>query len=227
MDANIATNNNIQAQIDDINRKLDILLEETHAQRQSREQVNDLVADLSIVGKDAFKATVQTLDTAGVELDVEALTALLMKAIRNIHILNDMFDMMESGYDLIQDSGPIVKQMGLDAIQQMNTLDQRGYFEFTREAGRVFDEVVTNFSKEDLRALSDNVVSILNTVKSMTQPEMLKSINNAVSIYQHMEMENIPEVSFWKAFRELRTPEMRKGLGFIITFLKNLNKLDK
>ena len=49
------TEQKIQQQIDDINRKLDIILEEVFAQKQNRESINDLMDDLSIVGKDAFK----------------------------------------------------------------------------------------------------------------------------------------------------------------------------
>jgi uncharacterized protein YjgD (DUF1641 family) len=49
-------------------------------------------------------------------------------------------------------------------------------------------------------------------------------MNNAVSIYQHMDMENIPEYSIWSAMREMRSPEMKKGIGFFITFLKSLSK---
>ncbi|MEZ5011910.1 MAG: hypothetical protein R2744_10110 [Bacteroidales bacterium] len=45
---------NIQVQIDEINRKLDLILEEAAYQRGNRETVTDLVDDLAIVGKDAF-----------------------------------------------------------------------------------------------------------------------------------------------------------------------------
>jgi uncharacterized protein YjgD (DUF1641 family) len=57
----------------------------------------------------------------------------------------------------------------------------------------------------------------------MTQPDMLKAMNNAVSIYKEMDTQNIPEYSLWKAFREMRSPEMKRGIGFMITFLKNLS----
>jgi uncharacterized protein YjgD (DUF1641 family) len=41
-----------------------------------------------------------------------------------------------------------------------------------------------------------------------------------------MDFENIPEYSMWKALKELRTPEMKKGIGFLMTFLKNLSAED-
>ena len=46
---------NIQEQINDINRKLDLVLEEVIAQRETRQSVEDLASDLTIVGNDIFK----------------------------------------------------------------------------------------------------------------------------------------------------------------------------
>jgi uncharacterized protein YjgD (DUF1641 family) len=89
---------------------------------------------------------------------------------------------------------------------------------------KIIENIVTHFSAEDVKLLADNVVTILETVKNMTQPEMLKAINNAVNVYKNLDVDNIEEYSLWKAFRELRSPEMRKGIGFIMTFLKNVSK---
>jgi uncharacterized protein YjgD (DUF1641 family) len=49
------------------------------------------------------------------------------------------------------------------------------------------------------------------------------SINNAVSIYKHLDVNDIQEYTLWEAMKELKSPEMRKGMGFIISFLKNLS----
>ena len=37
----------------------------------------------------------------------------------------------------------------------------------------IADRVVTEFTEEDVKALGDNVVTILNAVKEMTQPEVM------------------------------------------------------
>jgi len=67
-------------------------------------------------------------------------------------------------------------------------------------------------------------VTIVNTVKNLTQPDMLAAINNAVNIYKHLDINQVEPVSLWKAMREMNSPEMRKGLGFMITFLKSLSE---
>lgn len=218
------TDQNVQIQIDEINRKLDLILEEIFLQKQSRETTEDLISDLSIIGKDAFKTAVAELDNASIELHPEALSGLGIKLIRNLQSLNDLLDTLESLQDFLRDATPILRQVGLDAIDKMNELEQRGYFAFLSELSRVLDNVVTGFSRDDVKALADNIVTILQTVKDLTQPDMLDAINNAVKIYKNLDTKDIPEYSLWRVIRELRSPEMRRSLGFMITFLKNLTK---
>ena len=218
------TEQNIQLQIDEINKKLDLILEEIFIQRQNREATKDLIDDLSIIGKDVFKNSVIELDKAGVELKGEALAGMGIRLIRNIDNINDFLDTLESINDFLKDASPIARQVGLDAIQKLHELEQKGYIDFFRELTRVLDNIVTGFKKEDVKALADNIVTILNTVKSMTQPDMLEALNNGVKVYKSIDTKNIPEYTIWKALREMRSPEMRRGLGFMITFLKNLVK---
>ncbi len=221
------TEQKIQQQIDDINRKLDIILEEVFSQKQSRETISDLADDLSLVGKDVFKNTVIELDKAGVALDSDALKGTGIRLIRNIDNINEFLDTLESINDFLKDATPIARQVGLDAIQKMNELDQKGYIEFFKELSKVLENVVSHFSVQDVRDLSDNVVTILETVKERTQPDMLSAMDNAVNVFKNLDTKNIPEYSLWKAMKEMRSPEMKKGLGFMITFLKNLAKEEK
>jgi len=216
-------NNNIQEQINDINRKLDIVLDEIIAQRQTRQSIEDLTADLTIISKDVFASTVTELDNAGVEVDGEAVKLLMFKLIRNIDTLTDLFNMLESGKDLLSDLTPIIQQVGLDSIHMMNDFEKKGYFEFVSQSMKILDNIVTHFSTDDLQLLADNIVTILETVKTMTQPDMLKAINSALIVYKNIDMDNIEEYSLFKAFRAMNSKEMKRGIGFMITFLKNIS----
>ncbi len=213
---------NMQEQINELNHKMDMILEEMFAQRNSRIEKEDLIKDISLVGKDMFAHTVTVLDHAGVELDNEALTALLIKLVRNIGTFNQMMDTLESVTDFMKDASPIINQVGLDAIAKFSEFEEKGYLDFFKELISISDNIVTHFSVQDVRDLADNIVSILETVKNLTQPDMMGAINNALTVFKSMDTENIPEYSMWKAFRTMQSPEMKKSIGFMITFLKNL-----
>ncbi len=213
-----------QTQLNEINRKLDLVMEHVIQQRQKQLVLEDLIADLSIIGKDVVQNSVIQLDKAGVEIDSEAVLSLLFKLVRNIDVINETFDTLVSLNDLVKDMGPIVRQIGLDSIHKLNELDEKGYISFIKEIYKITDNIVANFTAEDVRLLSDNIVTILNTVKNLTQEEVLSAANNAVSVFTNLDSTEVPEYSLWKAFKELRSPEMKRALGFMLTFLKNMAK---
>ena len=220
----VMTKDNVQEQINEINRKLDLVLEEVVAQRETRQSIEDLAADLTIVGNDLFKTSVTELDNAGIDLDAEAVKQLVLKVLRNVNTMREMFEMLESLNDLIKDVSPVVQQMGLDAVHQMHELEVKVYFDFFREAMKIMDNVVTNFSVDEVRLLADNIVPILETVKSLTQPEMLKAVNSGLVVYKSIEIDDVEEYSIWKAMKAMRSKEMRRGIGFMITFLQNISR---
>jgi uncharacterized protein YjgD (DUF1641 family) len=210
--------------MDALDRKLDAILAIVQQQRQSAVVVEDLISDLSIVGKDMYDTAVDELDKRKVEIDPAELTELGVGFIRNIRYFNQLMKSMESAMDLMADASPILNEVMIDVIRKMGELDQKGYFDFLQASGQIIDNVITGFSKEEVKALADNVVLILNTVKDITQPKMLKSVNNAVRVFANIETEEIPEVSVWKLMRTLNKPEIKKGIGFLLTFMQNLSK---
>jgi len=218
------TKDNIQEQINDINRKLDIVIEEVMAQKETRQSLEDLSTDVALVGKDVFKSTVTELDNAGIELDGEAVKQLLLKLVRNVGTLNETFEMLESVNDFIKDASPVLHQIGLDGIRKMNEFEQKGYVDFFRATMKIMDNIVTHFSTEDVKLLADNITTILETVKSLTQPEVLRAVNNGAVVYKSIQIRNVEEYSIFKALRAMNSKEMRRSIGFMITFLQNISQ---
>ena len=118
----------IQDQISDINKKLDVVLQYVDQQRLKTQMIEDLVSDVSLVGNDIFKATVEELENKSVELDTDALMMLLVKLIKNIGNLNKIIGMMESMSDLAADLSPILRHLSMDVIDEIAELEKKGYF---------------------------------------------------------------------------------------------------
>jgi len=212
----------LQTQINDLNNKVDLILDYVNQQRLQADSITDLIADVSMVGKDIYDTTITELENHAVEIDPDEVKSAIIRLSKNVNNINKMLEMMESGFDFAKDAAPIANEIIIDLGKKLNEFESKGYFEFLKELGNVTDNIVTHFTKEDIRLLADNIVTIFETIKEVTQPDMLNSVNNAISIYGSIDMNNIPEYSMMKALREMRKPEMKRAIGFVVTFLKNI-----
>jgi uncharacterized protein YjgD (DUF1641 family) len=214
---------NTTKQIAELNQKGDTILDYVNQQRLKSQAVDDLVADASIIGKDVYDSTVKALDEHEVVLDPDELRELGIRMAQNVGNFNTMLDTLGSAMDLLKDVGPIANEVIIDGTRKLHEFEQKGYFEFFKEFGQIIDNIITHYGAQDVRELADNIVALLEVVRNLTQPDMLKSIDNAVRIFASMEMDEIPEYSIFKVMREMNKPEMKKTLGFFMTFMKNMN----
>ena len=206
----------------ELNQKVDLILEYVNQQRLKSEAIDDLISDFSIVGKDVFDTTVKALDDSKVEIYPEELQEMGIRLIRNVRNINIVLDFLESMTDLAQDVTPIANEVIIDATKKLHEFEQKGYFEFIKETGKIIDNIVTHYNTEDVKALADNIVTIMETVKSLTQPEMMKSMNNALTLFGKIDFERAPKYSMFKLIREMRSAEMKKAMGFVVTLMKSL-----
>ncbi|UCD36843.1 MAG: DUF1641 domain-containing protein [Fidelibacterota bacterium] len=211
-------------QLQDIQAKLDAIHAELEIARRQREEMQELRDDLTLIAKDAFQSAVVELEDIAPFVQTGDFLHLVKKILRNTNNINAAVSQLESTLDFIEDWRPIGKELFNDGLEKLDDLDRKGYFVFLKEIFTVLDNVVTHYSAEDVRILADNIVVILETVKGLTQPEMLDALNNALTVYQNLDTKDLEAYSVWRAIKELRSPEMKRGLGFIITFLKNISQ---
>jgi len=216
-----------QNQIDEINQKLNIILEEIELQREHRRMMEDLKDDLYRVGKDLYETAIVELEEVHDHIKTGDMLHLGKKLLRNVNNLSRAFDQMESARDFLRDVSPLVRESILDLMRKLDEFDRKGYFQFAKEMQKAADNVVTSFTADDVKHLGENIVTILNTVKNLTQPDMLHAINNAVSVYKNIDLTVDSKVSLFSLLKELNSPEARRGLAVGLKFLKNLASLEE
>ena len=215
----------LQEQMDRLNRKLDLILESVEQQKRNREEFDDFVADAGIVAKDAFRQTVSLLDKSQVELDHCGLSCLMVKVLQNLGNFYEMLEMMESARDFMKDVTPILHQVGLDAVNKMNELDQKGYFEYAGQLMKFMDRFMQTFTVEDLRNLQDNLDNMAGIIRNLTQPELIASLNKVTKTIGDVKMDDmLDNISLWKIFMKMRSPEVRKSLSYSLRLLETINK---
>jgi uncharacterized protein YjgD (DUF1641 family) len=212
----------ISQQLAAMEAKLDGIVAELAESKRQRREMQELREDLSRVAGDAFQSAVEELEDVAPFVNTGDFLHLLKLMVRNTNNITGVIHKLESALDFLEDFQPIGKELFNDGLEQLDSMDRAGYFEFAREATKIADNVVEHFTVEDVRLLAANIVPIMETVKALTQPEMLNALNNAVRVFDKMDATDVPEITMWEALRELRSPEMRRGLGFMVTFLKDI-----
>jgi uncharacterized protein YjgD (DUF1641 family) len=90
--------------------------------------------------------------------------------------------------------------------------------------------VVTTYSREDVEALGDNVVQILDIIKDLTQPEVLAMAQRLLDVMQHqgeiVAVYDEEPPSLFALAGKIRDPEVRRGMARAIDTLKAVSAVD-
>jgi uncharacterized protein YjgD (DUF1641 family) len=217
---------NLQLQLDEINNKLNYILSEIELQRKHRQEMQDLKDDLMRVAKDVYQSSIDELEQVHDYLKTGDIFYLFKKLLRNVINLTKIFEQLENIRDFSKDIGIVSKEMTLQLMTKLDELDRKGYFMFFKESLQIIENIVTSFTVEDVKALGDNIVTILNTIKNLTQPDMLQAVNNALNVYKKLDINVEDDISIIKLIKELNQPETKKALFFTLQFLKSLSEIN-
>lgn len=180
---------NIQEQINQMNQKLDLVLRYVNEQRLKSETVEDLVADVSIISKDAFSSIVDELDTQGIELNIDDIKLLVFKLIRNVNNFSQVMDMFESITDLLKDVGPIINEAGIDFTNKLHEFEQKGYFEFLKQIIGIVDNTVIAFKKTDFDM--NKKYSMFKIIRELNSPEVKRTLGVMLTLVKNISKETI------------------------------------
>ncbi len=216
------------ASLEEINRKLDaltaqveVIANEAALQQQRRSAWVELLEDVRPVTNQAFEMVVDQLDEVEEYVNLSDLGHLAKRVLRNTRNLETMLDQLESVMELVDDAAPIGRSAVFTLMQQLENFEQKGYFAFGKEAVGIVDHVVSSFTPEDVHALGDNVVLILNTVKEMTQPEVMTLLRRTASTVRDQEPPE--DVSLFALLRQMRDPAVKRGLAKALMTLRSIS----
>lgn len=132
----------------------------------------------------------------------------------------------DSVAELLADVGPVAHQAMEMATERLAEAEAKGYLTFARSGLGVIDQVVTGFSEDDVEQLGANIVTILELVKEITQPEILALVGRLIDAVQHQqvpvtELDEAP--GLFALARQLREPEVRLGLSRALATLRTVS----
>lgn len=206
------------ARIDELTARVEKLIQCTEESRRLRQGWADFQADLTPVATRAMEHTIDRLDGSRIEAD--AVIGLLIHLAEAAPRLERTVDSLVSVGELAAEVGDVGGVVFESLIRRLDDLGRRGYFTFAAGTLTVLDRIVTSFGEEDLEQLGDNVVLILQTVKEMTQPEIMQMMQRTVRIVRDGDQ---PEkLSLFRLLREMRDPEVKLGMYRAIALLRGI-----
>ena len=199
--------------------KLDYLTQQYEEQGKRQDELNELKQDIIPIANHMIKLSIDELAEIGTDFQAEDLLFLLKRLLRDTHLLVGLLDRLESIVELADETSRIGQQVFNQAVFSLDRLERDGYFTFAQGGWRIVERIVNEFSEEDIDALGENIVTILTTVRNLTQPEIMSLTNNALQAIQD-EPVTEGDVSMWALLRDLNDPKVRKGMARLMNMLK-------
>jgi hypothetical protein len=178
-----------------IHQKLDYLTEQFEMQRRRQDEMNELVNDVIPVVNHMIKLSIDELAEIGTDFQLEDLTFILKRVLRDTRLLVGLLDQVEAVAELAEEGQVMGKRVFHQVTMELDRLEREGYFGFARAGWSVAERAVREFEAENLEAAGKRVIAALK--------------------------ESPPEkITFFALLRALGDPQVRRGLYRSLNLLK-------
>ena len=196
----------LNAKLDDLAAQVAFLTEQARETARRQQERSELMRDLAPIANDAVGLVTEQLEEIQGYVDLSDLLRLMKRLLRNGRNLDHMFDRLESLMDLAQTVGPLSDSIFEKATDTLQAAEQRGYFALARGGAQAVDKVATSLGPEDLDKLADSLVVLLGALKHAGEPV---------------------ESSTRGLLRQMRDPEVRRGLAVVMRMLRTIGEQAK
>lgn len=207
----------LEAKIDRLTDQVAILTADADQRARQREALQDFTGDFARVSEDAMGLAIRELESLSRSADLSDTLRLLRRLAEVAPALDRALVWLSQLAEFAEDAAPLGTDVMSLITDRLAIAEERGYFEFAGAAIGVADRVVTNFDEDDLDQLGDNVVTILETVREITQPEMLTLLGRMVDAVRAeqalIEDEPAEPPSLFALARQVRDPDVRRGMA--------------
>ena len=214
----------LSRRVDRMADQMDFIAAELLAQRESRERWSELTETLVPVTRGAVDMATRELEDLSPDVTAEDAARFARTAARALPKLEVLLAQLDSLSELLHTVNSL-SGAGMDKLTAVLAVaDDKGYFAFARQGGMIADRVVTEFTEEDVKALGDNVVTILNAVKEMTQPEVMGLVQRTAISVSDAEDTPIEPPSLFALLKSMRDPQTRRGLAKVMAMLHTVGE---
>ncbi len=202
----------------ELDRKLDFIVDEIAHLKRVRNSAEDMVADLTLVGKDAMGDAAAALGSAA--LRPQEIIHLLKSVLLDAGLLSGALQQLESAADFIADAQPIARDLFQQAVAGCQIVQQKGYFDAAHAGLRIGDLLIQSHSADDLKQVETSVPQLIGFLRELTRPEVLKALEAIIHGFGRVQATMDVEKSVFAIVRDLNSRDARRGIAIMVEFLK-------
>ncbi len=124
--------------------------------------------------------------------------------------------------ELFAELTPILRIVMAEGTSRLDALEKKGYFAFGREVMSLGERVIEGFSPEDVRRLGDAIVTILGTVRALTQPEVLAVAGEAAAAMGRAD--DVEPLGLFGMVRATRDNDVQKGMALMMEVMRHVGR---
>ncbi len=208
----------LEDRIAGLENKLDFIVEELSHLRRVRLSAEDLVADLTIVSKDAMGDAVEALGAT--TLRPQEIVLLAKTVLQDARLLTSALQQLESAADFIEDAQPIVRDLFGKAVAGCQVLQQKGYFEAAAAGMKVGGALVESHTASDWRQVEASVPHLVGFLRELTRPEVLQALEAIIHGFGRVQATMNVDKSVFQLVRDMNSTDARRGIAIMVEFLK-------
>jgi uncharacterized protein YjgD (DUF1641 family) len=180
-----------------INQKLDFLTQQLESQRQRQDEINELVHDAVPLVNHMIKLSIDELAEIGSDFQLEDLTFLFKRVLRDTRLLVSFLDQVESIAELAEEGQVMGKRIFHQVTMELDHLEREGYFDMVRAGIEVAEKLANQFTGDDIRKFGDDLLETM-----------------------HEEIPQNP--TFLSLFKQMNDPKVKRGLYRSLNVLKTI-----
>ena len=217
----------LEAKIDAMTEQMAVLSTEAELRARKREAFDDLTGDLARVSEGAMVVATRELESLSDTVDLADTVRLLRRLAEIAPTLDRALAGLGQLAEFVDDAAPLATDVMALATDRLGDAERKGYFALAGAAAGVADRVVTSFDQDDLDRFGENVVAMLETVREITQPEMLSFLGRMIGALRAeqtaVELESTDAPSLFALARQVRDPDVRRGMARALHTLREVS----
>lgn len=124
--------------------------------------------------------------------------------------------------DLMVEMTPVAREAVNAMAVRMADWEKRGWFAMGNELVALFDKLAQAYGPDDIQQLSEHVVQIVDTIRNVTQPDVLDLANDATDVIHNAG--TLEPVGMFKAVKATSEDDVQRGLAVALEILRHLGR---